>query len=363
MHTNLRIAVRLAPLALAGLGTTATSQTLPQFSTEKPTTALCELTSAGPLAIPYWYVDSTTSSVLELNNPFDDERSVHLTARLAGVDAVDLGALVVPPETTARIPLRQLLPGLPPGAGGAPPTAAWGTGARPGSAWGTLTVDGETSGLRAWIWVTSKAESLATTPMMHAPAAGSPELVAQWWKPTARTDALYTVLNAGEATAQVLPTVHAGALAQAGHPLVLRPGEAALVSLNGLLGAASTLGARAGYVRFEALSPAARLVVHALLVDEAAGFSAPAAVAAPGQRDGRELQTPGVPYGAPDPALGFPAGTLFAPRLVASNVSAQPIPVSVYLQGTDAASGQWTCLLYTSPSPRDGLLSRMPSSA
>ena len=27
------------------------------------------------------------------------------------------------------------------------------------------------------------------------------------------------------------------------------------------------------------------------------------------------------------------------------------------------ASGRWTCLLYTSPSPRDGLLSRMPSSA
>ena len=29
------------------------------------------------------------------------------------------------------------------------------------------------------------------------------------------------------------------------------------------------------------------------------------------------------------------------------------------------SSGQfvWTCLLYTSPSPRDGLLSRMPSSA
>ena len=27
------------------------------------------------------------------------------------------------------------------------------------------------------------------------------------------------------------------------------------------------------------------------------------------------------------------------------------------------ASGDKTCLLYTSPSPRDGLLSRMPSSA
>ena len=28
-----------------------------------------------------------------------------------------------------------------------------------------------------------------------------------------------------------------------------------------------------------------------------------------------------------------------------------------------SAMGQTTCLLYTSPSPRDGLLSRMPSSA
>ena len=27
------------------------------------------------------------------------------------------------------------------------------------------------------------------------------------------------------------------------------------------------------------------------------------------------------------------------------------------------ASAHWVCLLYTSPSPRDGLLSRMPSSA
>ena len=32
------------------------------------------------------------------------------------------------------------------------------------------------------------------------------------------------------------------------------------------------------------------------------------------------------------------------------------------LVGPEAHS-LWTCLLYTSPSPRDGLLSRMPSSA
>ena len=31
--------------------------------------------------------------------------------------------------------------------------------------------------------------------------------------------------------------------------------------------------------------------------------------------------------------------------------------------GQDAVAQHWGCLLYTSPSPRDGLLSRMPSSA
>ena len=35
----------------------------------------------------------------------------------------------------------------------------------------------------------------------------------------------------------------------------------------------------------------------------------------------------------------------------------------VHLAGAGIAEKAWTCLLYTSPSPRDGLLSRMPSSA
>ena len=34
-----------------------------------------------------------------------------------------------------------------------------------------------------------------------------------------------------------------------------------------------------------------------------------------------------------------------------------------FANGTSADSNWWLCLLYTSPSPRDGLLSRMPSSA
>ena len=42
------------------------------------------------------------------------------------------------------------------------------------------------------------------------------------------------------------------------------------------------------------------------------------------------------------------------PKTHCRNAAAQPIPVAEYLE---------ICLLYTSPSPRDGLLSRMPSSA
>ena len=37
--------------------------------------------------------------------------------------------------------------------------------------------------------------------------------------------------------------------------------------------------------------------------------------------------------------------------------------VTVALTPYDLTKGRITCLLYTSPSPRDGLLSRMPSSA
>ena len=42
------------------------------------------------------------------------------------------------------------------------------------------------------------------------------------------------------------------------------------------------------------------------------------------------------------------------------------IQVEVFLGrgiGVENMAGVYTCLLYTSPSPRDGLLSRMPSSA
>ena len=43
--------------------------------------------------------------------------------------------------------------------------------------------------------------------------------------------------------------------------------------------------------------------------------------------------------------------------------SSEPVLLSAYFRGSVIAARGGNCLLYTSPSPRDGLLSRMPSSA
>ena len=41
----------------------------------------------------------------------------------------------------------------------------------------------------------------------------------------------------------------------------------------------------------------------------------------------------------------------------------KPSMVELHPDGSTTTPAVWDCLLYTSPSPRDGLLSRMPSSA
>ena len=45
------------------------------------------------------------------------------------------------------------------------------------------------------------------------------------------------------------------------------------------------------------------------------------------------------------------------------NNAAGSIPSAITFGGSPAPTQAYACLLYTSPSPRDGLLSRMPSSA
>ena len=50
------------------------------------------------------------------------------------------------------------------------------------------------------------------------------------------------------------------------------------------------------------------------------------------------------------------------------NLTFDPLPtlkseIRVYVDNLEVDPSFYTCLLYTSPSPRDGLLSRMPSSA
>ena len=46
-----------------------------------------------------------------------------------------------------------------------------------------------------------------------------------------------------------------------------------------------------------------------------------------------------------------------------SGIQALPVTVEIHLAGGLPGMSIVGCLLYTSPSPRDGLLSRMPSSA
>ena len=58
-----------------------------------------------------------------------------------------------------------------------------------------------------------------------------------------------------------------------------------------------------------------------------------------------------------------PSGTPINKKITAEDVF-NNIPTWVGLNSTSQAiTGDGSCLLYTSPSPRDGLLSRMPSSA
>ena len=71
-------------------------------------------------------------------------------------------------------------------------------------------------------------------------------------------------------------------------------------------------------------------------------------------------------------ALAEPTATQFARSVVGIYASIEPTGRTVEVLGVErSGSGVVvdstglivTCLLYTSPSPRDGLLSRMPSSA
>ena len=60
-------------------------------------------------------------------------------------------------------------------------------------------------------------------------------------------------------------------------------------------------------------------------------------------------------------AWSYPHTTL---ARIGSDLKVEPLPVTNSASSTGApTTNYYICLLYTSPSPRDGLLSRMPSSA
>ena len=96
------------------------------------------------------------------------------------------------------------------------------------------------------------------------------------------------------------------------------------------------------------------------------------------QREGARMQTP-LPSPGPNPSLACGLGWARADspcRVHAAFLSSQPHPPRRARSKPFAPARSWppaswrcslaplaSCLLYTSPSPRDGLLSRMPSSA
>ena len=98
----------------------------------------------------------------------------------------------------------------------------------------------------------------------------------------------------------------------------------------------------------------------------AAAFLAGCAVSAGGdQLAGKRLPPPPADHVAvlthPDrPAEDFKQDAARKPSDVLKFTG---VEYGMTLVELDAEGGYYTCLLYTSPSPRDGLLSRMPSSA
>ena len=81
-----------------------------------------------------------------------------------------------------------------------------------------------------------------------------------------------------------------------------------------------------------------------------------AACTAPWQPDGARTPT-ASPTASPTATPPPPSASVNWPTVVGGSV------VASTSGGTSATSQMKICLLYTSPSPRDGLLSRMPSSA
>lgn len=305
----------------------------------------------------YWYVDSTTTSTLEIANHGEQTKVLDVVAYVRGVDPVSLGTIQVLPGLTARLSLDASELG---GTAGPSPTNGsvvapaaspkpWGTGARPRSSWGSLSVLGDMSGLTGWILVQSPAESISTNPMMTGNDRGSSGLSAHWWMRTSNTDALYAVSNLGGRRATVVPSLNVGGRSLSGRPIVLEPTQATLFVLSELAAefglTPSAFGKNgapsSGFVRFEAVEPNSVLTGHGTLVDETMGFSTPLPLHPIGRHAALELQSPGMPFGAADAATGFPPGTSFSPHLLVSNPHRGGCSFQVAIQGESLADGNW----------------------
>ena len=154
---------------------------------------------------------------------------------------------------------------------------------------------------------------------MMAPAlTAEAQQTMQWWLPTSGAHAFFTIMNVDAAGTVVSPAITFGGRTWTGRPFALGPFESRQVSLPDLVDWIGETGSpvvgdgSSGFVSFRAATSEARLLAHAVCVDEAVGFSVSPTVHTAAARPDAELQTPGVPLGLAAGADGFPEGTEFS---------------------------------------------------
>ncbi len=267
--------------------------------------------------IPYWYADQKTTTHLDIVNRSATPERVRVVGLVEGTHRRLLEEIVLQPKELRRIPLTpEQFPGRLPSSR----LPRWGTGDRHGSVWGSLVIHGNSEVLGAWVVMNNPSESVSTTSMMSDRGRGASELVAHWFRPTSSTTAIFAVQNVSDQATILSASILNGHDSPSVAIGLLERGETQLVTLADLAGNHRNVLAKSGAIRFTSSVPGA-LAGRATMVDARRGFSTPLMMHAPKQSIGTSLQSPGVPFRAPDPDSGFRPGTFFRPQLMVTNQS------------------------------------------
>jgi len=278
----------------------------------------------------YWYVDDETDATIELANEADDVRDVSCILLIHGSSELSLGSFKLAPHTVARVSIAEHLRSnrtIKTGRLG----VRWGDGSKPGSAWGTARLEGVSlSGVKAVIVSRERSHSLAIDSTFSSPQ-DTASLSSLWWKPTAKTDAFFSIFNTADHDITVKPFLYLDGQVTAAVPLQLKARQARLISLSDLISMPPSVGAVEFLRDGLELAP---LVGRAIMVDEAAGFSTPMMMHNLISQRKNVLGINGTPFGVPDATMGFPRKVSFSPHLLLANLSAESMTVEPEISRT-----------------------------